>query len=207
MIDKPQKRWSKRLGAVTEPLLWSVFAVCSVSLLCVNLSARAAQQVAQRIAHPAARRALHQFADDAKAPPAGTAGSVIGRVEIKKIGLSVPILSDIDTPSLLRGAGHVPGTATAGGLGTIALAGHRDTFFRPVRNIQKGMDVSITDAGGTFHYLVDSTEIVSPEQVEVLAIRDRPELALVTCYPFNYIGSAPRRFIVHAHLLSMLPDE
>jgi sortase A len=131
---------------------------------------------------------------------------VMGRLEIPQIGLSVPIMSDYETSSLLKGVGHVPGTAMPGGLGTLGLAGHRDTYFRPLSRIGKDMDVRVVDKSGTYHYQVDSTEIVKPSQVSVLDIRDRPGMTLITCYPFHYIGAAPLRFIVHAHLLSVIPD-
>ena len=130
----------------------------------------------------------------------------IGRLEIPSVGLTVPILADYETESLLHGVGHIPGTAMPGGLGTMGLAGHRDTYFRPLRAIRAKMDIRVSDRSGTYHYEVDSTEIVRPEDVQVLDIKERPELTLVTCYPFNFIGAAPRRFIVHAHLLSALPD-
>jgi sortase A len=68
------------------------------------------------------------------------------------------------------------------------------------------MEISATSASGVFHYTVDSTEIVLPEAVEVISIHSRPELTLVTCYPFNYVGAAPKRFVVHAHLVSVSPD-
>lgn len=93
-----------------------------------------------------------------------------------------------------------------GGLGTVGLAGHRDTFFRALRKVTPTMDVRLIDKTGTYHYVVDSTEIVTPNKVEVLAIEDRPELTLITCFPFDYVGAAPRRFIVRAHLLSASPD-
>ncbi len=130
----------------------------------------------------------------------------MGRIDIPAVGLSVPILSDFESDSLLRGVGHIQGTAMPGGLGTMGLAGHRDTYFRPVRRIALGMRIDVTDKTGTYHYQVDSTEIVNPDQVQVLDIVDRPSMALVTCYPFNYVGAAPKRFIVHAHLLSALAD-
>jgi sortase A len=79
-------------------------------------------------------------------------------------------------------------------------------FLRPLRNIRKGMDVRLVGESGTYHYAVDSTEIVDPSDVGVLEIGDRPELTLITCYPFYYVGSAPQRFIVHAHLVSAMPD-
>lgn len=139
-------------------------------------------------------------------PTAAKASVVMGRLEIRQLELSVPILSDYQSASLLKGIGHIPGTAMPGGLGTIGLAGHRDTYFRPLRGIRKNMDIRVANDEGVYHYVVDSTEIVKPDQVEVLDIRSRPELALITCYPFSYIGAAPMRFIVHAHLLSALPD-
>ena len=110
------------------------------------------------------------------------------------------------TKSLPRGLRHVRGTAQLGGLGTVGLAGCRDTFLRPLRRIAPGMDIRATDATGVYHYIVDSTEIVMPEEVEVLSVRSRPELTLITCYPFNCVGAAPKRFIVHAHLVSVAPD-
>ncbi len=139
----------------------------------------------------------------------GKAGAsvVMGRLEIPQISLSVPVMADFDPNSLLRGVGHIQGTAMPGGLGTMGLAGHRDTYFRPLRRIGPKMDIRVVDETGTYHYEVDSTEVVTPEQVEVLEIRSRPELTLITCFPFDFVGAAPKRFIVHAHLLSALPDE
>ena len=160
---------------------------------------------------PRASTSVAQTATDrtTEVPPRSEqhrAGDVIGRLEIPTINLSVPMTAGIESASLLRGVGHIEGTAVPGGLGTLGLAGHRDTYFRPLRHILAGMDIRVTDASGTYHYEVDSTEIVLPEQVDVLSIRSRPELTLVTCYPFDYIGAAPKRFIVHAHLLSASPD-
>jgi sortase A len=133
--------------------------------------------------------------------------AVIARLEIPQIALSVPVTASVTKEGLLSGAGHVPGTAFPGGLGTMGIAGHRDTYFRPLRRIHPGMQVKIVDATGAYQYLVDSTEIVDPDQVKVLDIAARPMLTLITCYPFNYVGAAPRRFIVHAHLLSVAPGE
>lgn len=131
---------------------------------------------------------------------------MVGRLDIPALKLSVPVMSDFESESLLRGVGHIQGTAMPGGLGTMGLAGHRDTYFRPLRRITLGMIINVTDDTGTYHYQVDSTEIVAPEQVKVLDIVDRPKMTLVTCYPFDYVGAAPMRFIVHAHLLSAAPD-
>ena len=127
---------------------------------------------------------------------------MIGRLEIPELGLSVPMMRNYDADSLVRGVGHIPGTAVPGGLGNLGLAGHRDTFFRPLRRIRPAMTIHVIDERGTWIYQVDRTEIVKPEQTSVLDIGDRPEMTLITCYPFEFIGSAPQRFIVHAHLVS-----
>lgn len=154
--------------------------------------------------HPATATTVPVVAKDAGAK-AG-ASTVIGRLEIPQLSISVPVMADFNPNSLLRGVGHIQGTAMPGGLGTMGLAGHRDTYFRPLRRIEPKMDIRVADESGTYHYQVDSTEVVMPEQVEVLEIRSRPELTLITCFPFDYIGAAPKRFIVHAHLLSVSPD-
>lgn len=88
----------------------------------------------------------------------------------------------------------------------MGIAAHRDTYFRPLRSIRPGMAIRAATASGTYTYQVESSEIVNPDQVQVLDLADSPQLTLVTCYPFNYIGSAPRRFIVHARLLSVEPE-
>jgi sortase A len=139
-------------------------------------------------------------------PSAIAVSGVMGRIEIPALRFRVPVLSDYDDASLRKGVGHIRGTAMFGGLGTVGLAGHRDTFFRPLRGVTPGMDIRLIDTTGIYHYIVDSTEVVTPDRVEVLAIVSRPELTLITCFPFDYVGAAPQRFIVHAHLLSTLPD-
>lgn len=133
-------------------------------------------------------------------------GAIIGRVEIPKLALSTPLVDGVGTADLQRGAGHIPGTALPGGLGTVGIAAHRDTFFRPLRRITPGMEVRVAGPRGTYTYEVESTEIVAPEKVDVLDVAATPQLTLITCYPFNYIGSAPQRFIVHARLLSLDPE-
>ena len=97
--------------------------------------------------------------------------------------------------------GHVPGTAVPGQPGNVAIAGHRDTLFRGLRGIQKNDVIQFETLDGTYTYDVESTEVVAPEDVSVLKAGVHPELTLVTCYPFNYIGPAPDRFIVKARQL------
>jgi sortase A len=132
-------------------------------------------------------------------------GKVIGSFSMPALQLDVPIVEGLSHNDLLRGVGHVPGSAVAGGLGNMALAAHRDTFFRPIRNIKPGMEVLVASQDGTYRYNVDTTEVVLPEQVRVLDIGSVPQVTLITCYPFNFIGAAPKRFVVHAHLTSLVP--
>ncbi len=125
-----------------------------------------------------------------------------GRIEIKSIGLSSMIMEGIDRETLRRGVGHVPGTALPGQSGNVALAGHRDTFFRALRNIRKNDEITLETLDGRFRYRVDYTQVVAPEYTEALNGSDVPILTLVTCYPFSFVGPAPQRYIVRAHRIS-----
>jgi sortase A len=129
-----------------------------------------------------------------------TTGAVVGRVEIPRVGVSAIVREGDDVKTLRRAVGHVPGTALPGEIGNAALAGHRDTFFRGLRNIRNGDEIRLATPGGDARYVVRSTRIVDPSEVSVLAPTRKSTLTLVTCYPFNYIGTAPKRFIVRAEL-------
>lgn len=128
-----------------------------------------------------------------------TLGEVLGQIEIPSLDFRAIILHG-DSPELLRrGIGHLPETPLPGELGNVALAGHRDTFFRPLRRIRAGDLITLrTFKGENFQYRVESMSIVSPADVDVLRSSDRRQLTLITCFPFNYLGSAPNRFIVRA---------
>jgi sortase A len=125
-------------------------------------------------------------------------GSAIGRLEIPRLGLSVVVLEGSDTESLRLGIGRLPTSGMPGEPGNVVLAGHRDTFFRPLRQIRPGDRMSLETPEGTFAYTVDWTEVVDSGDTRVLLPTATPSLTLVTCYPFDYLGSAPRRFIVRA---------
>lgn len=131
-----------------------------------------------------------------QAPPAMR--SVIGRLDIPRLKLSVMVREGADEGTLRRAVGHIPGTALPGKIGNVGLAGHRDTFFRALRNIREDDTIELETTGGSYRYLVTSTKIVTPRDVSVLEASGGPTLTLVTCYPFYYVGSAPKRFIVHA---------
>jgi sortase A len=132
-----------------------------------------------------------------RAHPA-VSGSPIGQLEIPRLHLSVIILEGTDDRTLRLGLGHIQRTALPGNRGNAAIAGHRDTFFRPLRDIRKGDVIQITTLYGSFRYSVQSTEVVNPQDTWVLKASSRPALTLVTCYPFYFVGAAPKRFVVHS---------
>lgn len=126
------------------------------------------------------------------------AGSAIGRIEIPRLGVSVVIRAGSDARTLRLAVGHIPGTAFPGEIGNIGLAGHRDTFFRRLRDIRAGDEIRIVTPEGTFAFRVEETSVVMPKDTWVLNATTAPTLTLVTCFPFTYVGSAPQRFIVRA---------
>ena len=126
------------------------------------------------------------------------AGDLIGRIEIPRIGLHAMVVESTTERALRRAVGHIEGTPLPGEPGNAGFAAHRDTFFRGLRDIQKGDRIDVTTRGGAYHYVVDSILIVGPNDVEVLGAAAAPTLTLVTCFPFDYIGAAPRRFVVEA---------
>lgn len=131
--------------------------------------------------------------------PNDTGRSPLGRIEISTIGLSAMILEGIDQRTLRRAVGHIPGTLLPGQPGNVALAGHRDTFFRALRNVRDGDEIMLETLSGLYRYRVDSILVVDPDDTRVLDKSDDAILTLVTCYPFSFVGPAPKRFIVRAH--------
>lgn len=127
-------------------------------------------------------------------------GHAIAVLRIPKLSLEVPVLDGIDAITLNRGVGRIQGTALPGQNGNIAIAGHRDGFFRGLKDIHTGDRIELRTAERTDIYVVDRTVIVDPNDVSVLENGTVPALTLVTCYPFHYIGPAPRRFVVEASL-------
>jgi sortase A len=125
-------------------------------------------------------------------------GLLIGRLRISRLKMAAMVREGANESTLRLAVGHVPGTALPGNIGNVGLAGHRDTFFRPLAKIHKNDAIDLETDQGIFRYLVTSTQIVSPRDVSVLKASAGKTLTLVTCYPFYYVGSAPKRFIVHA---------
>lgn len=199
-----RKRRGRRLRRWLERLLIIVGVVCLGYFLYSYVEARLYQsfedqqldailnsappESATTPAQPRARRT----------PPAP--GATIGRIEIPRLGVSAIIRAGIDARTLRLAVGYIPGTALPGENGNFGLAGHRDTFFRKLRDINPDDEIRVTTTEGVFHYYVQRTNIVMPKDVWVLNATGYPALTLVTCYPFTYVGSAPKRFIVRAAL-------
>ena len=127
------------------------------------------------------------------------AGDILGRMEIPKIGMSVIVLQGTTSKTLRLGVGHIDGTALPGESGNIGIAGHRDTFFRGLKDIHTGDGISLQTATGIARYEVDWIQITVPSDGDIVSSTTQSGLTLVTCYPFHYIGAAPERFVVHAH--------
>ena len=130
-------------------------------------------------------------------PPVVT-GGLLGRIEIPRLGVSVIVVEGTSTATLGRSAGHIAGTALPGKPGNVGISAHRDTFFRPLRNIRRNDIITLTTILGEYRYRVVSTKVVDPHNVSVLDPNGSEILTLVTCYPFYFVGSAPDRFIVRA---------
>jgi sortase A len=130
--------------------------------------------------------------------PLPARGAMIGRIEIPRLGVSAIIRAGSDARTLRLAVGHIPGTAFPGDLGNIGLAGHRDTFFRRLRDIRVDDEIRIVTPENTYAFRVERTSVVKPRDTWVLNETPAPALTLVTCYPFTYVGSAPDRFIVRA---------
>ena len=128
-------------------------------------------------------------------------GDVLGRIEIPRLGMSVAILEGTTSRTLRLGAGHIEGTALPGEPGNIGIAGHRDTYFRELKDIHASDEIRIQTATGLTRYEVDWIQITAPSDTAILAPSTKPAITLVTCYPFHFIGAAPERYVVHAHQL------
>ena len=141
-------------------------------------------------------------APQAQAPPPIRSGVLIGRLAIPRLNMRAVVREGAGEDTLDVALGHIPGTALPGQPGNVGVAGHRDTLFRDLRKIEKNDVIDFQTPAGSYSYKVESTEIVKPRDVGVLHASKHPEMTLVTCYPFYYVGAAPNRFIVKARLIT-----
>jgi len=169
------------------------------------LDASWAQREARRsleIALPAARPPVAYERTATSEPPLRTSvlekGTAIANLSIPRVQLSAVVLNGSDSQTLRRGPAHLEHTALPGESGNVVIAGHRDSFFRPLRNVQMGDDIFLDTPNGRFHYRVTSIYVVNPHDLSVLEPTHSATLTLITCYPFWVFGNASDRFIVRA---------
>jgi LPXTG-site transpeptidase (sortase) family protein len=140
--------------------------------------------------------------EPARRPPIQE-GTVLARLEIPSLKIATTVLEGSGDETLRKASGHIEETPLPGEAGNVGIAGHRDTVFRPLEHAKAGDALNVTTADHVYHYAIRKTFIVDPQDVSVLDATDRPTLTLVTCYPFQYMGHAPRRFIVRAELVGI----
>jgi sortase A len=193
-----------RLLLHTERVL--IIAGCAALLWCAALVVEAfvAQRLARSSLEAAAVVEPPTWAVSSSPATAGggetplAPGSAIGLLSAPRVDLSAVVLQGSDAQTLRRGPGHLENTALPGGAGNVVIAGHRDSFFWPLRNIQLGDDIFLDTRERRFHYRVQSVRVVTPRDLSVLAATPDAVLTLITCYPFWVFGNAPERFVVRA---------
>lgn len=197
-------RWTERLawaGGVAAVGVWSVLSVSGAvgarrELQRFAESREAAVQAApstpdQRLWSAARVRAWLGAQATPSPPP-------VAVLRIPAIDLEVAVLEGTDDWTLNRAVGLIDGTASPGDTGNTGIAGHRDGFFRSLKDVHAGAALELETSGAVHHYRVERAWIVEPDEVSVLDPTDMPAVTLVTCYPFYFVGSAPQRFIVRA---------
>lgn len=125
-------------------------------------------------------------------------GDVLGEIEVPRLGLDAIVVQGDSPDTLKRAVGHLSKSALPGEWGNVALAGHRDTFFRPLRDIRLGDVITFKTQERSFEYLVQSVEVVAPTEIRVLEPLTGHDLTLLTCYPVYFVGPAPKRLVVYA---------
>jgi sortase A len=152
----------------------------------------------QRIYAPTLPSIERHAGQESRSGPEAQEGNPIGLIEIPRLELSSVVLEGDDTAALLLGVGHLSDTPLPWHGGNTVFAAHRDTFFRPLAHIRKGDVIRFSTADARFEYVVTELKVVEPTAVEVLEPTTAATLTLITCFPFDYIGPAPQRFIVKA---------
>jgi sortase A len=197
-------RWTRRLFFINGnvALGYVVFTLAAARLYQVSAKRSLETQILVEEQH----KAIQSEAGVVSEPVVGKQGDelgylddAIGRLDIPRLGISVAVLRGTDWQMLRLGAGHIKGTPLPGEAGNSGIAGHRDTFFRELKDVRKNDEIQFQTATGLYHYKVDWMAVVAPDDTSVLAPSTGPVLTLVTCFPFEFLGSAPKRFVVRAH--------
>ena len=182
-------RWMRRILFIAGAL---ATAYVAVTLLHAKLYQKAADSTLEN------QSRTQEQSNAIPMPAVASEGGVVGRIEIPRLGISVAILEGTTSRTLRLGVGHIAQTSLPGQPGNIGIAGHRDTYFRALKDTRTNDMILIQTAIGVTHYKVDWIRIVAPGDTGVLAPSMESALTLVTCYPFYFIGASPKRYIVHA---------
>ena len=175
--------------------VWLEWLLLGVGIGCLGMFAF---ETVEARRFQAERAAEFARAAQAYAPVTVRTGGLVGMLDVPRLNLTTPVIEGDDDTTLKRAVGHLPDTPFPWENGNSALAGHRDGLFRPLKDVKVGDEILFRTSREEFRYRVTATSIVAPDDVSVLGTRSRPSLTLITCYPFYYVGNAPRRFIVHA---------
>ncbi len=191
----------KTVLRVAEDFLW-VVALASIGFCSLAYGSAAIHQARQKAVLEALRANAAAPASLASATLTSKSNVandfLLGLIEIPRLDTASVVEEGVDTSTLWKAVGHIPGTALPGERGNAVLAAHRDTYFSGLRDLTVGDLLSFKSPTATYSYRVESTRIVEPDDAEVLRPSNEPTLTLVTCYPFHYIGNAPQRYVVTA---------
>jgi sortase A len=190
-------RWAEALFVIGGI---AMLAWCAVVVTDAYVSQRTARQSLDAISHvaPPAPAPLPASTVARRSRAVVRRGAAIAALTIPRVDLSAIVLHGSDEQTLRRGPGHVEGTAVPGEAGNVVIAGHRDSFFRPLRHVRPGDDLFLDTPHGRFQYRVTSLHVVHTRDLSVLAPTEGEVLTLITCYPFWLLGNAPDRFVVRA---------
>lgn len=191
------KRFISKSGLL-ETACWSVAVVCIGSFSLMKINAANATNLASEMF---GNNKQQEGAQAVKhSPKRQFDKGMIGRLEINKLNIQTAILDGTSNELLDAGVGRVAGTSYFGIPGNVALAGHRDTFFRNLKDVGVGDEIVIYHENGKSTYVVSTMKVTNPDDTDILKDGEGMTVTLITCYPFNFIGSAPQRFIVSAEL-------
>jgi LPXTG-site transpeptidase (sortase) family protein len=189
-LRSPRRTVERAILRAIEFLCWFSGILAIISLLLVSWSSHRFQATQQK--------RLERLEGIAVQPGISQPGDPFGKISVPRIGVSAIVAEGVDEKTLRHAVGHFAESATPDIAGTVALAGHRDTFFSGLKNIRINDLVTLETPRGKYQYRVIHTAVVGPEHVEVVRSSSQSDLTLVTCFPFHYIGPAPKRFVVQA---------